>query len=94
MTERVKCRYALRPVSSSRDEGSTPSGCTKIKEMDIKLIILALETMQEQVSDSLSHGDRAPSARWHSNIAERIKREIELFKAEQVIAMFTNKTRE
>lgn len=84
----------LWPALTLCDEGSTPSGCTKIKEMDIKLIILALETLQEQVREELSHGDRAPSARWHSNIAERIKREIELFKAEQIIAMFTNKTRE
>jgi len=61
--------------------------------MDIKLIILALETLQEQISDSLSYGNRAPTA-GDSQAYERVKREIELFKAEQVVAMFTNKTRE
>ena len=76
----------LQPVLTSRDEGSIPLGCT----MDISLIILALETLQEQVSDAMSVDEQAEDRERFN----RIKREIELFKAEQIIAMFTNKTRE
>jgi len=76
----------LWPALTLRDEGSTPSGCT----MDIKLIILALETLKEQVSDAMSDDEQVEDR----DRFNRIKREIELFKAEQVIAMFTNKTRE
>jgi hypothetical protein len=60
--------------------------------MDINLIILALETLQEQVSNAMS-GDEQPEE-WRIDAFNRVEREIQLFKAEQLLAMFTDKTRE
>tara|TARA_R110002167_G_scaffold16532_1_gene64482 strand:+ start:477 stop:662 length:186 start_codon:yes stop_codon:yes gene_type:complete len=48
--------------------------------MDINLIILALETLQEQVADAMSV-DEQTEDRERFN---RIKQEIEMFKAEQL----------
>ena len=83
--KREELQY-LWPALTLCDEGSIPLGCT----MDISLIILALETLQEQVSDAMSVDEQAEDR----DRFNRIKREIELFKAEQIIAMFTKKTRE
>ena len=53
--------------------------------MDINLIILALETLQEQVADAMSVDEQTEDRERFNHI----KREIELFKAEQLFdAMF------
>jgi hypothetical protein len=99
----------LQPVLTSRDEGSIPLGCTKIKEMNIVNKIIDYESGELQgfgvlelyaeliKTGTILHLQGSYQRQARSFIEDGIinqSGEIEMFKAEQLLAMFTDETRE